>query len=243
MKLRMVLLIISLIILLAACVFYVEMQSSRPSNGASESAPGGVNPERSRRKTQAPDETAGGSCQTLGVTCASQYFAAWTWPASGSCTTSIRNGFPVPDPKCTPGGVVPDVTIEVLRDPLWRTRCVRNCQSSESQKHVAYEWYGLARPFENNGENQVCELDHLVPLELGGADGLGNIWPQCGPAESDLRDRYFKRKDQVEGYLAAKVRAGEMPLEEAQRGIAADWTQYLAESENFRASGRSRRER
>ena len=50
---------------------------------------------------------------------------------------------------------------------------------------MTYEWYGLARPYENNGDNQVCELDHLVPLELGGADGLGNIWPQCGPAEMD----------------------------------------------------------
>ncbi len=82
-----------------------------------------------------------------------------------------------------------------------------------------------------------------MPLELGGADGLGNIWPQCGPTETDLSNRYFKRKDRVEGYLAAKVRAGEMPLEEAQRGIAADWTQYLAASENFRGDSRSRRER
>jgi hypothetical protein len=89
----------------------------------------------------------------------------------------------------------------------------------------------------------VCELDHLVPLELGGENRLGNIWPQCGPNENALRDRYFKRKDRVEGYLAAKVRAGDMPLEEAQRGIAADWTQYLAESKSFQSSRRLRRER
>jgi hypothetical protein len=76
-------------------------------------------------------------------------------------------------------------------------------------------------------------LDHLVPLELGGADGLGNIWPQCGPDDVRLRDRYFKRKDQVENYLAAKVRAGQMSLDEAQRGIAADWTQSLDASKTF----------
>jgi hypothetical protein len=33
----------------------------------------------------------------------------------------------------------------------------------------------MTPPHGNSGSNQVCELDHLVPLELGGADGLGNI--------------------------------------------------------------------
>lgn len=114
-----------------------------------------------------------------------------------------------------------------MRSAQWRTKCIRNCQSSEKQKHAAYAWYGLTGPIQNNGVNQVCELDHLVPLELGGADGLGNIWPQCGPDSTELRNRYFKQKDLVEDYLAAKVRSGRMPLEEAQRGIAADWTQYV----------------
>jgi hypothetical protein len=119
------------------------------------------------------------------------------------------------------------MTAETLRDPAWRTKCIRNCQSSEQQKHVAYEWYGVSRPADNQGANQVCELDHLVPLELGGADGLGNIWPECGPDSVTLRERYFKQKDVVENYLAAKVKKGEMPLGEAQKGIATDWVQYL----------------
>ena len=42
-----------------------------------------------------------------------------------------------------------------------------------------------------------------------------------------LRNRYFKRKDLVENYLALEVRSGRMSLEKAQQGIAADWTQYL----------------
>jgi hypothetical protein len=47
---------------------------------------------------------------------------------------------------------------------------------------------------------------------------------QRGPDESVLKSRYFKRKDAVENYLAAKLMSGAMPLEEARRGIAADWT-------------------
>ncbi len=94
----------------------------------------------------------------------------------------------------------------------------------------------MTAPADNNGQNQVCELDHLVPLELGGADGLGNIWPQCGPDETALKSRFFKRKDVVENYLAAKVRSGAMPLEDAQRGIAADWTQYLDAAMSYRGA-------
>lgn len=72
----------------------------------------------------------------------------------------------------------------------------------------------------------MCEEDHLVSLELGGADTLDNLWPQCGPSQAELNARYFKEKDLVENYLAAEVRAGHIPLEQAQRGIAQNWTQY-----------------
>lgn len=174
------------------------------------------------------DQNSSTSCSSLGVTCATQYLAAWAWPADGSCQAVIHNSYPEPDRRCTPGGVVPGVTAETLRSPDWRTKCIRNCQSSEAQKHAAYVWYGLTVPEGNSGQGQLCELDHLVPLELGGADGMGNMWPECGPEDVTLRQRYFKQKDIVENYLAAEVRAGAMPLDEAQRGIAADWVQYLA---------------
>ncbi|WP_175528800.1 hypothetical protein [Granulicella pectinivorans] len=180
--------------------------------------------ERPRESREPKGET---NCDASGVSCASTYFADWKWPEDGSCHATVRNGYPEPDARCTPGGVTPGMTAETLRDPAWRTKCIRNCQSSEQQKHVAYEWYGVSRPADNQGANQVCELDHLVPLELGGADGLGNIWPECGPDSVTLRERYFKQKDVVENYLAAKVKKGEMPLGEAQKGIATDWVQYL----------------
>jgi len=54
--------------------------------------------------------------------------------------------------------------------------------------------------------SQTCELDHVVTLELGGADTLDNIWP-CGPTCAPLPQRFFKEKD-----------------------ITADWTQYLQQT-------------
>jgi len=177
------------------------------------------------------------SCSLLGVSCASHYFQSWQEPADGSCRSSISNGYPIPDPQCTPGGINSTVTLSVLQDPGWRTRCIRDCEESQASKHVAYSWYSVANPQHNSGSSQICELDHLVPLELGGADGMGNIWPQCGPDGTTLNNRYFKLKDRVENYLADEVKGGRIPLDAAQRGIASDWTQYLDEANRYCANG------
>jgi hypothetical protein len=190
--------------------------------------------EEQRGRSETPREACrpeAGSVATGNVICETQYFADWNEPAEGACAVRMKNGYPVPDARCTPGGMNPSVTLDVLRDPAWRTKAVRNCASSEAQKHVAYRWYDVEKPRINSNENQVCELDHLVPLELGGTDGLGNIWPQCGPDAVSLNQRYFKQKDHVENYLAEEVKAGRMPLSEAQRGIAKDWTQYLNDAD------------
>lgn len=151
-------------------------------------------------------------------------------PHAGGCKTLVKNGYPVPDPKCTPGAINTTLTSAVLRNPEFRTTCVRNNLTSATQKATTYTFYNIAHPDHNQGVMQVCELDHLVSLELGGADSLDNIWPQCGPSGVVLRERYFKEKDAVENYLAKQVRDGAMNLQDAQNGIAGDWTQYLEEA-------------
>jgi hypothetical protein len=210
-------------IIAAVYFLFVRKQGGEPGR---EEQPGrSETPPESRRPSEA------GSGAGSAVICETKYFADWTEPVAGTCAVQMRNGYPVPDAKCTPGGVNPSVTVGVLHNPAWRTKTVRNCASSEAQKHEAYRWYDITKPQVNSNENQVCELDHLVPLELGGADGLGNIWPQCGPDAVSLNQRYFKQKDHVENYLAEEVKAGRMPLAEAQRGIAKDWTQYLNDAD------------
>ena len=145
----------------------------------------------------------------------------------------MKDGFPFPDPKCTPGAINPTVTLTVLKDSSFRTGCIRDCTSSAAQKAKTYDAYGIPHPQHNTGTTQTCELDHLIPLEMEGADTVDNIWPQCGPDGVALPERYFKQKDAVENYLTAQVKSGQRSLETSQRGIAKDWTQYLDKAKSF----------
>jgi 5-methylcytosine-specific restriction endonuclease McrA len=159
-------------------------------------------------------------------------------PPSIACKATAQNGKFVPDPSCTPGAINPSVTESVLKNPAFRTGCIRDEATTEEQKTATYDWYKTAHPSKNTGQNQTCELDHLIPLYLGGADTLDNIWPQCGPDNVALDDRYFKEKDKVEYYLGQQVREGNIGLAEAQNGIATDWTQYISKAAEFCRSGK-----
>ena len=159
-------------------------------------------------------------------------------PPTSRCSLGNSNGFRLPDPNCTPGAINPSITEDVLRNPHFTTKCVRDGATTAQQKNATYKWYALSKPANNTGQTQVCELDHLISLELGGADTLDNLWPQCGPSGADLHERFFKRKDTVENYLAKQVKDGKMNLSDAQKGIASDWTQYLKDAEAACPGGR-----
>ena len=157
-------------------------------------------------------------------------------PRGGGCKIGTKDGYPMPDPACTPGAVNLTITADVLRNSDFRPGRNRVTFISEATKHVVYGWYGLRAPSGNAGASQTCELDHLVPLELGGLDSMENIWPQCGPDGVPLNERYFKQKDQVELYLADQVKAGAMDLSKAQHAIATDYTQFLLAAKQYCAS-------
>jgi hypothetical protein len=150
--------------------------------------------------------------------------------SNGTCALKTSRGYPLPDAACTPGAINPSVDLAILQGGKFKTGCDRDKATSSKLKRSTYTTYKIKKPATNTGAKQTCELDHLISLELGGADTLDNIWPQCGPARVKLAKRYFKIKDAVENYLAVKVKAGEIPLADAQHGIAKDWTQFVDQS-------------
>ena len=116
----------------------------------------------------------------------------------------------LPDPACTPGAVMPLSVDEVCNTS---TKGRRNVTSAMKKK--VYAAYGVPRPQPSG----AYEVDHFVPLELGGSNDLANLWPE--PASPTPG---FHQKDCVEDYLHAQVCTDHtMSLSEAQQAIATDW--------------------
>jgi hypothetical protein len=63
------------------------------------------------------------------------------------------------------------------------------------------------------------KIDHLIPLELGGADTLDNLWPQRLRAKPYGADR----KELLTEVFLEKIRTGRMTLAQTQEEIRNDW--------------------
>jgi hypothetical protein len=127
--------------------------------------------------------------------------------ATAGC--SVRG--PYPDHACTPGAVFAEATPGIICVSGY-SRSVRNV--SVSTKKKLYAAYGLSYP-EPRGN---YELDHLIPLELGGSNEPANLFPEAAePAPG------FHEKDLVENYLHQEVCAQRLELHAAQVAIADDW--------------------
>lgn len=119
-----------------------------------------------------------------------------------------------PDPAITPGVVNPAATVTVI--------CVAGYTAQPGVRHVspamkrrAFDAYGLAP----HGPGAPFEVDHLISLELGGANDPANLWPQSYVTKG----LNAHLKDALENRLHALVCAGKLPLDRAQREISQDW--------------------
>jgi len=123
----------------------------------------------------------------------------------------------LPRHDLTPGAIDPRVTQRNIRKTICRrgyTATVRPpFEYTNAMKHRVMKLYGAT------GSIHDYELDHLIPLELGGCPTCeANLWPEprnVFPGASE--------KDEVESYLHEQVCSGTIPLADAQRKIASDW--------------------
>ncbi len=126
----------------------------------------------------------------------------------------FRDGGQLPDPACTPGAIDPAVTQANIGSTICRsgyTATVRPpaAQTDRAKYKVAYVAYHVS-------QSAKSELDHLVSLEIGGANDIANLWPEVGKQPNP--------KDSVENALHRAVCSGTVSLAAAQQAIASDWT-------------------
>jgi len=126
----------------------------------------------------------------------------------------------LPNSKLTPGEVV-NVPIERLCQKGYVTSSARNIP--ETVKRYVFMTY-----FHSIPKMGDYEMDHLISLELGGANTIENLWPQSyntSPWNAHVKDR-------LEDHMAEMVHqclkqsgpaAATALLKRFQHEIATDW--------------------
>lgn len=113
----------------------------------------------------------------------------------------------LPDSGCTPG-VVETTDLAIICQTSTNSRR----HVTEATKRRVLAEYGIAW-----ADRSTVEVDHLIPIEVGG-DGASplDLWPQP-VAEA-------RRKDRAENSAHAAVCQGRVSAAAAQAAFAKDWT-------------------
>ena len=125
----------------------------------------------------------------------------------GQTAIAVPAGVPMPDPALTPGAIQSSDTAAICT-PGWAE--AHRDVSFATEDYVAHE-YGLS-------SHSRYEIDHLIPLELGGSNSVRNLWPE--PYDSPYG---ATQKDGLEDYLHQQACEHGLPLATAQHEIAASW--------------------
>ena len=117
-----------------------------------------------------------------------------------------------PDQRCSPGGYYSRLTKRVICRSGFHTGSIRRVPQSE--KFSVEREYGMAATF----YGYSIEIDHIIPLELGGSNAIGNLYPEPGRGAAN-----YHLKDAAENRAKQWVCEGQLSLAAARRGFATNW--------------------
>ncbi len=115
----------------------------------------------------------------------------------------------MPDPTLTPGAVASTDVNEICVSGYAR----RARDVSTATKNAVYAEYHIAA--HRSGE---YEIDHLVPLGIGGSNDMKNLWPQ----PTDPRPGRLE-KDGLKDELHKRICDHSVDVRTAQQDVAVDW--------------------
>jgi len=114
-----------------------------------------------------------------------------------------------PDPTLAPGAVFDGVNADQVCVPGYASS-VRDVTFAERAQ--VYAEYSIA------DVPGFAEVDHFVPLELGGSNDITNLWVEPYQPTPGAHE-----KDRVENYLHDQACCGGIALADAQAAIESDW--------------------
>jgi len=121
-----------------------------------------------------------------------------------------------PDPTLTPGAIL-TTDASTICTPGYASG-VRNV--STATKEQVYAEYGASYPQPTG----AYEVDHFIPLEIGGSNDLANLWLEAATPTPG-----FHQKDQFENFEHDQVCKGSISAAEAQSRMMSDWYFYWEE--------------
>lgn len=131
-------------------------------------------------------------------------------PSSG---TKAGPAILYPNPTLTPGSVLSTDAATICASGY--ASSVRNVSTATKKK--VYAEYGLTYPQASG----AYEVDHFIPLEIGGSNDITNLWPEpAAPAPG------FHQKDQFEDFEHDQICSGKISVQEAQSRMVSDWYYY-----------------
>ena len=133
----------------------------------------------------------------------------------------------IQDLKLTPGVVRPDLTLDQIFHTAWGKDERMVTADMKAQVAKAYGMSAAACP------SGKIEIDHLISRELGGADDIRNLWPECyepAPPAPKLNPVWgAHKKDRLENELHKEACAGTITLDQARAALVDDWRKaYVA---------------
>jgi hypothetical protein len=138
----------------------------------------------------------------------------------------------LPDRRCSPGAYYNRLTKAVICSAHFHTRRIHRPPWSE--KYTVEREYGLPAGL----FKRALEIDHIVPLRLGGSNDIANLFPEEYAFANHAPG--YVAKDRLDTKLRALVCAGRIRLRVAQRRIAADWETLYREVFGHAAARRRR---
>ena len=110
--------------------------------------------------------------------------------------------------------LTPGVARSETRDQVCRSNEGKNRDVPAALRRKVFAMYGMPA-----ADPKSYEVDYLITPALGGADDIGNLWPQSYSATM----WNARVKDALEDRLHELVCRGDVDLPTAQREISTDW--------------------
>ena len=136
--------------------------------------------------------------------------------AFAPASTKAGPAYVYPNPTLTPGAVLTTDASAICTAGY--AASVRNV--SAATKKQVYAEYGVSYPQAAG----AYEVDHFVPLEIGGSNDIKNLWLE--PASPTPG---FHQKDQFENFEHDQACKGTINAAEAQSRMVSDWYLYWEE--------------